>query len=338
MLFCYISEAVILERFHQQHTYTQNKAPGSHNSYSTVQWLYVGSYLIGSYLRMSILWWPIQSCAIPGDEGTPLSNTPNHGVRVLVSFSFYFCSPRVSREAKRAGRLKMHDFSLCHDSFRNFSSRLWEYHVFEGVFSLFLHFLGLYGFQGILSLPSKCLKALLSASKNLTQGPLFTLKAIFSRRRLGLWHYLPIWMSCQHFLFPGPLTHKECPGVLRPGHKLCRLPCSTSGPVVIGRSPRKWLFLQNLCATLVLVCSSCLHDFQPKVSNSCPWGHFHTSRQAWRLWWGSVERVKVFNQSLQPEMPAFQTPAELSLDKGREENWFSVSSHSPGPGERHFSL
>lgn len=145
----------------------------------------------------------------------------------------------------------MHDFSLRHDSSCKFSSRLWEYRVLEGVFSLFLHFLGLYNFQGFLSFSSKCVKALLSVSNNLTQALLFTWKRfpVVSQRLLGLWHYLPTWISCQHCLFPGPLIHKGCPGILRPGHKLCLLHCSTSGPVVIGSSPRKRLLLQNLHAT-----------------------------------------------------------------------------------------
>lgn len=49
---------------------------------------------------------------------------------------------------------------------------------FEGVFPLFLHCLQLWSFRGFLSFPSQCLRALLSASNNLTQTPLFTLKAI----------------------------------------------------------------------------------------------------------------------------------------------------------------
>lgn len=124
----------------------------------------------------------------------------------------------------------MHDFSHCHDSFCNFSSRLWEYGVFEGGFSLFLYFLWLYSFQGFLSFPSKCLKALLSASNNLNLCLPWKPFPVVSQRLLRLWHYLPTWFSCQHFLFPELLTHKECPGVLRPGHKLCLLLCSSPRP------------------------------------------------------------------------------------------------------------
>lgn len=111
-----------------------------------------------------------------------------------------------------------------------------------------------------------------------------------SRRFQGLWHYLLTGINCRHFLFLRPLTLKGCPGVLSPGHQLCLLLCSSSGPAVLGSRPRKRLFLQTLCPTSCSVFPSCLWVFQPRVSNSCSGNHLQPSRPTLRLQRESVRR------------------------------------------------